>query len=566
MPKRNDINSVLIIGAGPIVIGQACEFDYSGTQACRALKEEGIRVVLQNSNPATIMTDPQMADATYIEPITVDYAAEIIANEKVDAVLPTMGGQTALNCAMQLHERGILKKYKTKLIGADFNAIRVAENRDEFRKLMKKLNLETAKGKYATTLESAIKIAKQIDRYPLIIRPSFTLGGTGGGIAYNYEEFLEICARGLALSADNSLLIEESLIGWKEYELEVVRDRNDNCIIVCGIENIDPLGVHTGDSVTVAPILTLTDKEYQQMRTAAFTILRGIGVDTGGANVQFAVDPKNGRQIVIEMNPRVSRSSALASKATGFPIAKVAAKLALGYTLDELSNDITGKRTPASFEPTLDYVVTKIPRFNFDKFPGIKPELNTQMKAVGEVMAIGRTFIESIQKALCSLETGLAGFDPLNYSKEEIKNKLRTPTPNQLLLIADALRNDFSLEEIFEITGVDPWFLNEIKYVIEQEAAISKLSLGKLTKENLLEFKRDGFSDKRIAQLLNTTEIKVRNKRNKLNIKAVYRRVDSCAAEFPVTTAYQYSTYGEVCESNIGELFFNGAWVKLVFV
>ncbi|MBF2734545.1 MAG: carbamoyl-phosphate synthase large subunit [Betaproteobacteria bacterium AqS2] len=550
MPRNPDIGSVLLIGAGPIVIGQACEFDYSGSQACRALKEEGVRVVLLNSNPATIMTDPQMADATYVEPIDAATAARIIKAEKVDAVLPTMGGQTALNCAMRLHADGACGRGGVRLIGADFKAIHAAEDREEFRRLMDSIGVATARGRYATSLEEALAAGRELDTYPLIVRPSFTLGGTGGGIAYNYEEFAAICASGLALSANSSLLIEESMIGWKEYELEVIRDRNDNCIVVCGIENIDPLGVHTGDSVTVAPILTLTDKEYQAMRDAAFRIIRAIGVETGGANVQFAVDPATGRQIVIEMNPRVSRSSALASKATGFPIAKVATKLALGYTLDELSNEITGGRTPASFEPALDYVVVKIPRFNFDKFPGTAPELGTQMKAVGEAMAIGRSFPEALQKALCSLETGLAGLDSKGHSSlEAVLAELRVFTPDSLLLAADALRLGATVERLHEVTGIDPWFLHEIARLIEREKELAALSLPKLGREAMLAAKRDGFSDRMLARLLRSTEKKVRTRRARLGVHASFHRVDSCAAEFPTATAYQYSTYGEACES-----------------
>ena len=549
MPKRTEIKNVLLIGAGPIVIGQACEFDYSGSQACRALKEEGVRVVLLNSNPATIMTDPAMADATYVEPITPEYAERVIAREKVDALLPTMGGQTALNCAMALHQKGVLKRHGVKLIGADFKAIRAAEDREEFRQLMRAIGLDTARGGYANSLDEAVAIAAKLATFPLIIRPSFTLGGTGGGIAYSQEEFITICGRGLALSPTSQLLIEESLLGWKEYELEVIRDRNDNCIIVCGIENLDPLGVHTGDSITVAPILTLTDKEYQRMRDDAFAILRAVRVDTGGANVQFAVNPRTGRRVVIEMNPRVSRSSALASKATGFPIAKVATKLALGYTLDELANEITGGLTPASFEPTLDYIVTKIPRFNFDKFPGVSNELGTQMKAVGEVMAIGRTFGESLQKALCSLENGLAGLEPRDQDLDTVLDKLRISTPQMLLQIADALRLGASVERINELTGVDPWFIDQIAYLLEREQEIAGKKLGKLTAEEMLAYKRDGFADKRIAALLGTSEQRVRKRRHKLRVRASYRRVDSCAAEFPVKTAYQYSTYGEECES-----------------
>ena len=550
MPKTADIKSVLLIGAGPIIIGQACEFDYSGSQACQALKEEGIRVVLLNSNPATIMTDPQMADATYVEPITPEYATKIIKAEKVDAVLPTMGGQTALNCAFHLHQDGVLNECGVRLIGADFKAIKAAEDRDEFRHLMTSIGLETARAGQASTVDEAMAVAESLDIFPLIIRPSFTLGGTGGGIAYNREEFATICARGLHLSPTNNLLIEESLIGWKEFELEVVRDRNDNCIVVCGIENIDPLGVHTGDSVTVAPILTLTDKEYQNMRLAAFKVMRAIGVDTGGANVQFAVEPTTGQQLIIEMNPRVSRSSALASKATGFPIAKVSTKLALGYTLDELHNEITTGRTPASFEPTLDYVVTKIPRFNFDKFPGSTPELGTQMKSVGEAMAIGRTFTESLQKALCSLESGLVGLDPQVDSLEHALEALRIPQPDNLLFVADALRHGASIDNLNDLTGIDPWFIAQLKYLVVTEQELTDCAVDNIDAERMTALKRDGFSDQRLANLCGCKEINIRERREQLQVHANYRRVDSCAAEFATTTAYQYSTYGEKCESN----------------
>ena len=548
MPRKTDIQSVLLIGAGPIVIGQACEFDYSGSQACKSLKEEGIRVVLINPNPATIMTDPAMADATYIEPIRPEYVSMIIEKEKVDSVLPTMGGQTALNCAMSLHEQGILKKHRAKLIGANFDSIRKAEDRLEFRNLMDSIGLETARAGHASTLEEAHEVADQIGSYPLIIRPSYTLGGKGGGIAYNLEQFVEICAKALLASPTNSMMIEESLLGWKEIELEVVRDRKDNCIVVCGIENIDPLGVHTGDSVTVAPVLTLTDKEYQRMRDASFAVLRAIGVDTGGANVQFAVDPKTGRQVVIEMNPRVSRSSALASKATGFPIAKVSTKLALGYTLDELSNEITAGRTPASFEPTLDYVVIKMPKFNFDKFPDTSPVLGTQMKSVGEAMAIGRTFAEALQKAYCSLESGLSGLDERNKDLDQALESLREPKPDNLLTVADALRLGASAEMLGGLTGIDCWFIDEIARLVEIEGEFRGKKLKDIIADELLFLKREGFSDKRIAILLGTKEERVRKKRHRLGVHACYHRVDSCAAEFPTETAYMYSTYGETCE------------------
>ena len=538
----------MLIGAGPIVIGQACEFDYSGSQACRALKEEGVRIVLLNSNPATIMTDPQMSDATYIEPITLEYASMIIEKEGVDAVLPTMGGQTALNCAMRLHEEGVLEKHDARLIGADANAIRLAEDRELFRALMNRIGLETAKAGHASTLEEALEVTEQLGTYPLIVRPSYTLGGTGGGIAYNREQFVGICASALAASPTSSMLIEESLVGWKEIELEVVRDRKDNCIIVCGIENIDPLGVHTGDSVTVAPVLTLTDKEYQRMRDAAFAVLRAIGVDTGGANVQFAIDPKTGRQIVIEMNPRVSRSSALASKATGFPIAKVSTKLALGYTLDELSNEITAGKTPASFEPTLDYVVVKVPKFNFDKFPDTSPVLGTQMKSVGEAMSIGRTFAEALQKALCSLESGLSGLDPRFYDLSYALESLREPRPDNLIAVADALRLGASVEQVNDLTGIDPWFIEEIGRLVRIEEGFAGKSAQDLDATELTGLKRDGFSDRRLGHLLGADEKSLRQRRDELEVHAAYHRVDSCAAEFPTETAYMYSTYGEACE------------------
>ncbi len=548
MPRNPDIESVLLIGAGPIVIGQACEFDYSGSQACRALKEEGIRVVLLNSNPATIMTDPNMADATYIEPITPEYAAMIIESEKVGAVLPTMGGQTALNCAMRLHQDGVLERHGTRLIGANFKAIRAAEDRQAFRELMDEIGLESARGGHAGTLEEALAIAEELGSFPLIIRPSYTLGGKGGGIAFNREQFAEICARALAASPTNSMLIEESLLGWKEIELEVVRDRKDNCIIVCGIENVDPLGVHTGDSVTVAPVLTLTDREYQRMRDAAFKVLRAIGVDTGGANVQFAIDPKTGRQVVIEMNPRVSRSSALASKATGFPIAKVSTKLALGYTLDELSNEITAGKTPASFEPTLDYVVVKVPKFNFDKFPDASPVLGTQMKSVGEAMSLGRTFAEALQKALCSLESDLSGLDPRHRDLDSALAELREPRPDNLIAVADSLRHGAGVEDVCALTGIDPWFVGEIERLVGIEGGLQGRGVGEIGADELVALKREGFSDRRLASLLGSTEERVRERRAELGVHAAYHRVDSCAAEFPTETAYMYSTYGEVCE------------------
>lgn len=549
MPKVNDFHTVLLIGAGPIVIGQACEFDYSGSQACRALKEEGLRVVLLNSNPATIMTDPEMADATYIEPITPEIAETIIEKESVDAVLPTMGGQTALNCARELHRNGALERHGVKLIGAAFESIEAAEDREKFRQLMTSIGLATARAGQAFSLEEAQAVAQKLGTFPLIIRPSYTLGGTGGGIAHNQEELNDICAKGLYLSPTNQLLIEESLVGWKEFELEVVRDSNDNCIVVCGIENVNPLGVHTGDSVTVAPILTLTDKEYQQMRDASFKVLRAIGVDTGGANVQFGVNPQDGRQIIIEMNPRVSRSSALASKATGFPIARISTKLALGYTLDELRNEITAGATPASFEPTIDYVVTKLPFFAFDKFPDTPDELGTQMRSVGEVMAIGRTFCESLQKALNSMESGITGLDVKFNTKREALLDLHKPRPGSLQAVADALRHGASTHEIYKICGIDPWFINEIHHLVLCEEKVRESSLAKLDQSQLLALKRDGFSDLRLAHLLNCDAAQVRHQREKLGVHAVYHRVDSCAAEFPTSTAYMYSTYGEQCEA-----------------
>ena len=556
MPKRTDIKSILIIGAGPIVIGQACEFDYSGAQACKALKEEGYRVILVNSNPATIMTDPAMADATYIEPITWQTVEGIIAKERPDAILPTMGGQTALNCALDLDKYGVLAKYGCELIGATKDAIEKAEDRELFDKAMKKIGLECPRADIAETMEQALEIQARFD-FPVIIRPSFTMGGSGGGIAYNREEFVEICERGFDLSPTHQLLIDESLIGWKEYEMEVVRDKNDNCIIVCSIENFDPMGVHTGDSITVAPAQTLTDKEYQLMRNASIAVLREIGVETGGSNVQFGINPENGRMVVIEMNPRVSRSSALASKATGFPIAKIAAKLAVGYTLDELNNDITGGKTPASFEPSIDYVVTKIPRFNFEKFPQAEETLTTQMKSVGEVMAIGRNFQESMQKALRGLETGATGFDEIlelggksaEAIESEIKNRLSIPTPDRIFYIAEAFRHGMSLDDVFKYTKIDKWFLVQIQDIVTVEAQIKALGFGGLTAENLRQFKRKGMSDLRIANLMGISQKQLRKQRWDLGVYPVYKRVDTCAAEFETSTAYMYSSYDEECEA-----------------
>ena len=554
MPKRDDISSVLIIGAGPIVIGQACEFDYSGAQACKALKEEGYKVVLVNSNPATIMTDPEMADATYIEPIQWKNVENIIRKERPTAILPTMGGQTALNCALDLAREGVLDKYEVELIGASKEAIDKAEDRQKFDQVIKSIGLETPKSAIAHSLEEARQVQAVLG-FPCVIRPSFTLGGSGGGVAYNQEDFETICSRGLDLSPTKELLIDESLLGWKEFEMEVVRDRNDNCIIVCSIENFDPMGVHTGDSITVAPAQTLTDKEYQIMRDASLKILRAIGVETGGSNVQFAVNPENGRLVVIEMNPRVSRSSALASKATGFPIAKVAAKLAVGYTLDELLNDITGGATPASFEPTIDYIVTKIPRFTFEKFPQAEDVLTTQMKSVGEAMAIGRTFQESLQKALRSLEIGIMGLDPLiEADKEELdlvlSKELRIPSSNRIRYIGDAFRAGFRIEKIFELTGIDIWFLHQIQDIVYSEAEITGLKLDGLSLEALMNLKKKGFSDARLGSLLGCNEKEVRKHRLENDIKPIFKRVDTCAAEFKASTAYMYSTYGEVCEAN----------------
>ncbi|TMH04070.1 MAG: carbamoyl-phosphate synthase large subunit, partial [Betaproteobacteria bacterium] len=555
MPKRSDLKSILIIGAGPIIIGQACEFDYSGAQACKALREEGYKVILVNSNPATIMTDPEMADVTYIEPITWQVVEKIIAKERPDAILPTMGGQTALNCALDLHKHGVLAKYGVEMIGANEKAIEKAEDRLKFKDAMTGIGLHSAKSGIAHSMEEAWSVQKRIQAeiggagFPMVIRPSFTLGGTGGGIAYNPEEFEEICKRGLDLSPTNELLIEESLIGWKEFEMEVVRDKADNCIIICSIENLDPMGIHTGDSITVAPAQTLTDKEYQLMRNASIAILREIGVDTGGSNVQFSINPKNGRMIVIEMNPRVSRSSALASKATGFPIAKVAAKLAVGYTLDELRNDITGGATPASFEPSIDYVVTKIPRFAFEKFREADAHLTTQMKSVGEVMAMGRTFQESFQKALRGLETGIDGLSERETDREEIVEAIGNAGPERILYVGDAFRVGMTLDEIFEETAIDPWFLAQIEQIVQTEGQVKGRTLASLTKEELRYLKQKGFSDKRLAKLLGTNQHEVRRTRHAMGVRPVYKRVDTCAAEFATQTAYMYSTYDEECEA-----------------
>ena len=553
MPKRTDLKSILILGAGPIVIGQACEFDYSGAQACKALREEGYRVILVNSNPATIMTDPSMADATYIEPVEWRTVAKIIERERPDALLPTMGGQTALNCALDLAREGVLEEFGVDMIGADRDAIDKAEDRNRFDKAMKAIGLETPKAVIVHSLEEALQVPDQFG-YPCIIRPSFTMGGSGGGIAYNREEFEEICRRGLDLSPTKELLIDESLIGWKEYEMEVVRDRNDNCIIICSIENLDPMGVHTGDSITVAPAQTLTDKEYQIMRNASIAVLREIGVETGGSNVQFAVNPVDGRLVVIEMNPRVSRSSALASKATGFPIAKVAAKLAVGYTLDELQNDITGGATPASFEPSIDYVVTKIPRFAFEKFSAANAKLTTQMKSVGEVMAIGRTFQESLQKALRGLEVGSAGFEPqvdvnTDEGLNELREQLSDPGAERIWFVGDAFRAGMSVAEVFDLCAIDPWFLAQIEDLIREEQKLQGRTLESLDAGQLYALKRKGFSDIRLASLLNSSETAVRECRRALNIHPVYKRVDTCAAEFATATAYMYSSYEEECES-----------------
>jgi carbamoyl-phosphate synthase large subunit len=553
MPKRTDINSILIVGAGPIVIGQACEFDYSGAQACKALREEGYRVVLVNSNPATIMTDPDMADAVYIEPVHWKTVAHIIEKERPDALLPTMGGQTALNCALDLVREGVLEKFGVELIGASREAIDMAEDRGLFREAMTEIGLSTPRASVAHSMVEAHQVQASIG-YPIIIRPSFTMGGSGGGIAYNKDEFVAICEHGLDLSPTTEVLLEESIIGWKEYEMEVVRDRNDNCIIICSIENLDPMGVHTGDSITVAPAQTLTDKEYQLMRDASNAVLRKIGVETGGSNVQFAINPENGDMIVIEMNPRVSRSSALASKATGFPIAKVAAKLAVGFTLDELQNEITGGATPASFEPTIDYVVTKVPRFTFEKFPQAEPVLGTQMKSVGEVMAIGRTFQESLQKALRGLETGVDGLDEIfdlsvEETRDELIKELRIARPDRLWHVADGFRAGLTLEDLFELTAIDPWFLAQIGDLVAEENGLRSQSVETLDVDLLRRLKRKGFSDRRLAHLLDCTEGKVRRRRHDLDLRPVYKRVDTCAAEFSTSTAYMYSTYEEECES-----------------
>ena len=554
MPKRTDIDSVLIIGAGPIIIGQACEFDYSGAQACKALKEEGIRVILVNSNPATIMTDPETADAIYIEPVNWVSVQRIIEKERPDALLPTMGGQTALNCALDLAREGVLEKYDVEMIAASREAIDMAEDRQLFRQAMTEIGLEVPNADIAHTLDEALEKQPGIG-FPTVIRPSFTLGGTGGGIAYNPEEFERMAAHGLEMSPTTEILLEESVVGWKEFEMEVVRDKKDNCIIVCSIENLDPMGVHTGDSITVAPAQTLTDKEYQRLRNASIDVLRKIGVDTGGSNVQFAINPEDGRVLIIEMNPRVSRSSALASKATGFPIARVAAKLAIGYTLDELKNDITGGATPASFEPTIDYVVTKIPRFTFEKFAGASDRLTTQMKSVGEVMSIGRTFQESFQKALRGLETGMTGLNeklfsiPTDAERDKLRHELRMPGPDRIWYVADAMRLGFSLEDVAKITGIDRWFLAQIADLLDSETEIRDAGLAGLDETQMRAVKRKGFSDARIAELVGTTEYAVRERRLHQNIRPVFKRVDTCAAEFETTTAYLYSTYEEECEA-----------------
>jgi carbamoyl-phosphate synthase large subunit len=554
MPKRTDIKSILIIGAGPIVIGQACEFDYSGAQACKALREEGYRVILVNSNPATIMTDPEMADSIYIEPVEWRTVSRIIEKERPDVLLPTMGGQTALNCALDLVRKGVLEKFGVEMIGASREAIDMAEDRELFRQAMADIGLDTPRAALAHSMEDALEILEDIG-FPTIIRPSFTMGGSGGGIAYNREEFVEIVKRGLEQSPTTEVLLEVSVLGWKEYEMEVVRDHEDNCIIICSIENLDPMGIHTGDSITVAPALTLTDKEYQRLRDASIAVLRKIGVDTGGSNVQFAVNPENGRVIIIEMNPRVSRSSALASKATGFPIAKVAAKLAVGYTLDELLNEITGGATPASFEPAIDYVVTKIPRFAFEKFPAADDRLTTQMKSVGEAMAIGRTFQESLQKALRSLETGRDGFNPILEAGDDddreaiLKRELREAGAERLLYVADAFREGLSRDEVFALTKIDPWFLAQIEDLIHTESGVRQLKLDGLDRQQVYALKQKGFSDSRLARLLGCTEQEFREKRHELEVRPVYKRVDTCAAEFATTTAYLYSTYDEECES-----------------
>ncbi|TVT50287.1 MAG: carbamoyl-phosphate synthase large subunit [Denitromonas halophila] len=548
MPKRTDLNTILIIGAGPIIIGQACEFDYSGAQACKALREEGYRVVLVNSNPATIMTDPETADVTYIEPITWQVVERIIEKERPDAILPTMGGQTALNCALDLAKHGVLEKYNVELIGAKREAIDKAEDREKFKQAMTKIGLGSARSGIAHSIEEAYQVQAGIG-FPVIIRPSFTMGGSGGGIAYNNEEFIDICKGGLEASPTNELLIEESLIGWKEFEMEVVRDHADNCIIVCSIENLDPMGVHTGDSITVAPAQTLTDKEYQILRNASVAVLREIGVDTGGSNVQFAINPDDGRMIVIEMNPRVSRSSALASKATGFPIAKVAAKLAVGFTLDELKNDITGGATPASFEPSIDYVVTKIPRFAFEKFPTANGRLTTQMKSVGEVMAIGRSFQESFQKALRGLEVGVYGLDEIEADQDELERELAYPGAERIWYVGQGFREGMTLDEVFKLTKIDPWFLAQIEDIVLTEKSLSGRSLKRLDADQIRALKRKGFSDRRLSKLLATDETAVRLHRHALGVRPVYKRVDTCAAEFATSTAYMYSTYEEECEA-----------------
>ncbi len=554
MPKRTDIDSILIIGAGPIIIGQACEFDYSGAQACKALREEGYRVILVNSNLATIMTDPNMADATYIEPVHWQTLEQIIAKEKPDAILPTMGGQTALNCALDLEKHGVLKKYGVELIGAKKDAIDKAEDRDRFRAAMKKIGLAMPYSEVVNTIEGATEVMEKVG-FPAIVRPSFTMGGTGGGIAYNRDEYMELCKRGIDASPTNEIQIDKSIIGWKEYEMEVVRDNKDNCIIICSIENLDPMGVHTGDSITIAPAQTLTDKEYQIMRDASLAVLREIGVDTGGSNVQFAVNPEDGELIIIEMNPRVSRSSALASKATGFPIAKVAAKLAVGYTLDELDNEITGGVTPASFEPSIDYIVTKIPRFTFEKFRQADNRLNTQMKSVGEVMAIGRTFQESLQKAIRGLETGMTGLNEMVDTNDEnametIEKNLRVPmNGDRLWYVADAFRHGLSMEQIFDTCSIDPWFLVQIEDLVKEENALKSTGVNSLNAERLRELKQKGFSDARIAELTNEKEAEIRKKRIDSGVRPVYKRVDTCAAEFASNTAYMYSSYDSECEA-----------------
>ncbi|ODC04735.1 carbamoyl phosphate synthase large subunit [Terasakiispira papahanaumokuakeensis] len=553
MPKRTDLQSILILGAGPIVIGQACEFDYSGAQACKALREEGYRVILVNSNPATIMTDPVMADATYIEPITWETVAKIIEKERPDALLPTMGGQTALNCALDLERHGVLEQFSVEMIGANADTIDKAEDRDRFDKAMKNIGLACPKAKVAHSMEEAWEIQGELG-FPVIIRPSFTMGGSGGGVAYNKEEFEEICDRGFDLSPTHELLIDESLLGWKEYEMEVVRDKNDNCIIVCAIENFDPMGVHTGDSITVAPAQTLTDREYQIMRNASLAVLREIGVETGGSNVQFGINPVDGRMVVIEMNPRVSRSSALASKATGFPIAKIAAKLAVGYTLDELQNDITGGATPASFEPAIDYVVTKIPRFTFEKFPQANDRLTTQMKSVGEVMAIGRTFQESLQKALRGMEVGINGLDPIlpNFGEEALalmKSEMASPGADRIRYVADAFRSGMTRDEVFALTNIDPWFLIQLEDLIQEEQKVAQMGISDFSADAIFRLKRKGFSDARLATLAGLSEAEFRKLRHRHGIHPTYKRVDTCAAEFATSTAYMYSTYEEECEA-----------------